>query len=132
MATLQFDGRKVTQLATRTMMAKRFNKNFMDEQPKALVFVKDAGIYIMSNMTYPKGKTPSSEGEVIYAEGFGEGASYDAMVDAVGGDDFAEYIDAAEVLSIATRYMATQKNGMPKTCKFIIEVHAETMNIYFK
>ena len=64
------------------------------------MFVKDDGIYIMSNGWEADGDG-SATSTVTYAVGFepavegpGWDAQYDKIRDAVGGDDFAEFISA--------------------------------------
>ena len=62
-------------------------------QGPALHFVKDSGIYIMSNglpIQEPKGE------RVAYAQGYDptQGDVYDKCVNAVGGDDFVEVVTA--------------------------------------
>ncbi len=60
-------------------------------QGPALHFVKDSGIYIMSN-----GRPAQEEkGRVVYAKGYDptQGDVYGKCVDAVGGDDFVEIVD---------------------------------------
>jgi hypothetical protein len=65
----------------------------LTEVPPALHLVKDAGIYLMSNGT-PMSPTFGDEPpyDVAYADGYGRNASYDAKVQAVGGDDFCQIV----------------------------------------
>lgn len=67
--------------------------------PRCFHLVKDAGIYLMSNgqpyLQNPKDvlRDPTTtHGWCIYAQGYGPAADYDAIRDAVGGDDFVEII----------------------------------------
>lgn len=65
----------------------------LGQVPPALHLVKDAGIYLMSNGT-PMSPTFGDEPpyDVAYADGYGRNASYEAKVQAVGGDDFCQIV----------------------------------------
>jgi hypothetical protein len=53
--------------------------------------VKDAGIYIMSgSKNVLSGSNQGTLHHVVYAEGYGQKADYDAIREAAGGDDFSE------------------------------------------
>lgn len=75
-----------------------------------LLLVKDDGIYLMSNGTphqesFPEEKTKV---HVVYAHTFGplqgdldsRSAQYDRIREAVGGDDFAEFVPLSAVSGI--------------------------------
>jgi hypothetical protein len=64
--------------------------------PPGLIWAKDEGIYLLSNGKSLPGQTPLSTGRVAYAVGFNPKTNpdyYDKQIDAVGGDDFGEFID---------------------------------------
>jgi hypothetical protein len=64
--------------------------------PPGLIFAKDEGIYLLSNGKCEPGQTPLSTGRVAYAVGFNPRSNedyYARQTEAVGGDDFGEFID---------------------------------------
>ncbi|MCA2999648.1 MAG: DUF3085 domain-containing protein [Rhodocyclaceae bacterium] len=116
MATLKFSTAEVRKLVDHAKAAKEHSANFehlLDKQfakegavpnahglyrsedmdltkiPAALDFVKDAGIYVMSN-GLPSLPGTSTRNYVVYAETYGADADYDHIRRAAGGDDFAE------------------------------------------
>lgn len=65
--------------------------------PARLDLVKDEGIYLMSNGA-PRWIEPGTKhSKVVYGLGYGPDADYGTLVAAVGGDDFALPLDAADV-----------------------------------
>ena len=95
----------------------------MDKIKPALHFVKDSGIYLMSNGS-PQlegsefGQT--SKSAVVYAHGYDPSVEdvYDKCRDAVGGDDFVESIDIATL------------PAMPANAQFlVIDVSAKRLAV---
>lgn len=71
-----------------------------DPAPSGLLFVKDAGIYLMAN-TDPRQMRGDDLGAVAcFADGYGPDADYEAVRLAAGGDDFAEFLPLIEVLRV--------------------------------
>jgi hypothetical protein len=93
---LEFDGPEVAKLIDLTARAKAHSPAWGEREAKpCLVVVKDDGVYLISNKIYPKGVTPASSGEVVYARGFNPKVDtnvWDRSHD-ISGDDFAEYIE---------------------------------------
>jgi hypothetical protein len=109
MATLRFPAAAVLTLVQHTLAARSHERSYFDEAPAhpQLVLVKDDGIYVMSNGLPPLmadgsvADTEKPEGKrfVVYAVGFDPGKDQDVWERArlaVGGDDFAEYLDLWE------------------------------------
>jgi hypothetical protein len=89
---------EVEKLVELTHYAKVHNKMFGHRKEiPGLILVKDQGIYLISTKTYPKGKSPATEGEVLYAKGFGPDADWDKVQSAAGGDDFAELLPLTDL-----------------------------------
>lgn len=64
--------------------------------PPGLIWVKDEGIYLLSNGAMKEGETPKSSGLISYALGYHPQKDSDVWEKsryAVGGDDFAECIE---------------------------------------
>ena len=64
--------------------------------PPGLIWVKDEGIYLLSNGAMKEGETPKSSGLISYALGYHPEKNSDVWENsryAVGGDDFAEAIE---------------------------------------
>lgn len=109
MATLTFPGAAVVELLAHAKTAAEHSAGYLND-PKpgpGLLFVKDSGIYLMSN---GKPGLPRDDGKpgfkVVYAEGYEpaktieeQGGDWDIQYDkirsAVGGDDFAEFLPAS-------------------------------------
>jgi len=63
-----------------------------NDVPEGLWFVKDDGIYLMTNACLSPDHNPG----VVYAAGYGPGpGTWERCRSAVGGDDFCEFIDTA-------------------------------------
>jgi hypothetical protein len=96
---LTFDGAAVLRELQHSLAATERRPNFGQQQdgltgtttPPGLWLVKDDGIYVMSNAV---GFQP------VYAQGYRAGSPgvWDRARDAVGGDDFCEFIDAGPEL----------------------------------
>jgi len=82
-------------LASGTLQANKFRIPYSDKHTdeKGVLFVKDDGIYVMN--AYAGGIPPNKLGTVAYAKGFDPNKDknvWDKSRDAVGGDDFGEFI----------------------------------------
>ena len=82
-------------LASGTLQANKFRIPYSDKHTdeKGILFVKDDGIYVMN--AYAGGVPPNKLGTVAYAKGFDPNKDknvWDKSRDAVGGDDFGEFI----------------------------------------
>ena len=92
MTTLTFKSNNhLKQLAERTLYSNKFKLPYQDKHTtkKGMFFVKDEGIYLMQSF-------PSKKNYVIYALGYNPKTNedcWDNCRDAVGGDDFAEFIN---------------------------------------
>ena len=85
--------------------------------PPSLWLVKDEGIYLMSN-----GKPAMPAGHnVVYADGYGKNADYDAVREAAGGDDFVEGLPIDE---------AIHPDNIPADAKWlVVELTEETITL---
>jgi len=125
---LVFDnGEALRRLAIGTMKAEKFRIPYTDQDTsdKGVLFVKDEGIYLMN--AYAGGKPPNELGTVVFAE------SYDPTKDedvwersrqAVGGDDFGEFIPLPEVVLRAI--------VMRQLNKLIIDMNSESYSVEFE
>ena len=82
-------------LASGTIQSNKFRIPYSDKHTdeKGFLFVKDEGIYVMN--AYAGGVPPNKLGTVAYAKGFNPNKDknvWDKSRDAVGGDDFGEFI----------------------------------------
>ena len=82
-------------LASGTIQSNKFRIPYSDKHTdeKGFLFVKDEGIYVMN--AYAGGVPPNKLGTVAYAKGFDPNKDknvWDKSRDAVGGDDFGEFI----------------------------------------
>ena len=128
MTRLVFDnGEALRRLAIGTMKAKKFRIPYTDQATsnKGVLFVKDEGIYIMN--AYAGGKPPNELGTVVFAE------SYDPTKDedvwersrqAVGGDDFGEFVPLPEIVLRAI--------VMRQLKKLIIDMNEESYSVEFE
>lgn len=97
---------KIAQLIVHTRNAEKHNGVFHQTHdrnfrripnpviPPGLVFVKDEGVYLMSN-GLTEGKSPGEAGVVVYAHGYDpqKNPDYYEKAAAFSGDDFCEFID---------------------------------------
>jgi hypothetical protein len=125
---LVFDnGEALRRLAIGTMKAEKFRIPYTDQDTsdKGVLFVKDEGIYIMN--AYAGGKPPNELGTVVFAE------SYDPTKDedvwersrqAVGGDDFGEFVPLPEIVLRAI--------VMRQLKKLIIDMNEESYSVEFE
>lgn len=128
MTRLVFDnGEALRRLAIGTMKAEKFRIPYTDQDTsdKGVLFVKDEGIYIMN--AYAGGKPPNELGTVVFAE------SYDPTKDedvwersrqAVGGDDFGEFVPLPEIVLRAI--------VMRQLKKLIIDMSEESYSVEFE
>ncbi len=108
MTKLTFSNQAVLRCVEHALAAPKHGKGYGDtgEAVPALFFVKDEGIYVMSNgeprdpitSTSPNGKHEIETSFVAYAKGYNprvgdRGENWDKCRAAVGGDDFSETID---------------------------------------
>ena len=112
MGLLKFDIKEVEKLIRHSLAAPKHAQIWFEREEgldpyPALWFVKDDGIYLMSNGD-PKLDADDGDGHyVVYAKGFDPRKDedvWDAARDAVGGDDFGESlaIDKAWIEDIET------------------------------
>ena len=128
MTRLVFDnGEALRRLAIGTMKAEKFRIPYTDQDTsdKGVLFVKDEGIYLMN--AYAGGKPPNELGTVVFAE------SYDPTKDedvwersrqAVGGDDFGEFVPLPEIVLRAI--------VMRQLKKLIIDMSEESYSVEFE
>lgn len=128
MTRLVFDnGEALRRLAIGTMKAEKFRIPYTDQatSDKGVLFVKDEGIYLMN--AYAGGKPPNELGTVVFAE------SYDPTKDedvwersrqAVGGDDFGEFVPLPEIVLRAI--------VMRQLKKLIIDMNEESYSVEFE
>lgn len=89
---LTFDMAQLRPIIEHARAAKEFRAAYGRKAEPSLFFVKDAGIYLMS-AGLPGLKVADGVGYVVaYADGFGPTARYEALKEAVGGDDFSEVL----------------------------------------
>jgi hypothetical protein len=104
----------VAKLVLTTVNADKWCKEYgrRGKAKPQLILVKDEGIYIISNKVYPDGKSPSSEGEVAYADGFNpKKVPFDQWWETahdISGDDFGYYL---KIDSLAERILRATHNG---------------------
>ena len=128
MTRLVFDnGEALRRLAIGTMKAEKFRIPYTDQDTsdKGVLLVKDEGIYLMN--AYAGGKPPNELGTVVFAE------SYDPTKDedvwersrqAVGGDDFGEFVPLPEIVLRAI--------VMRQLKKLIIDMNEESYSVEFE
>ena len=128
MTRLVFDnGEALRRLAIGTMKAEKFRIPYTDQDTsdKGVLLVKDEGIYLMN--AYAGGKPPNELGTVVFAE------SYDPTKDedvwersrqAVGGDDFGEFVPLPEIVLRAI--------VMRQLNKLIIDMSSESYSVEFE
>ena len=128
MTRLVFDnGEALRRLAIGTMKAEKFRIPYTDQDTsdKGVLLVKDEGIYLMN--AYAGGKPPNELGTVVFAE------SYDPTKDkdvwersrqAVGGDDFGEFVPLPEIVLRAI--------VMRQLNKLIVDMGEESYSVEFE
>ena len=103
MHTLKFKSNdNLRKLAQQTLKAKKFKLPYTNEttSKKGVYLVKDDGIYLMNAFSLAKGKTPSTEGFTVYAEGYDPSTNENVWEDSylVSGDDFGEFLEMTPVM----------------------------------
>jgi hypothetical protein len=94
--TLEFDRNDVQRVIEHMTTATEWGRGYDDDDEHdarpQLIFVKDEGIYLMSN-GLPEDIVEGETLFVAYAEGYDPTVETDNTWHAVSGDDFAEFID---------------------------------------
>ena len=111
MAKLEFDATAVLELLEHALNAPHHTSPYgLTQNPgPGLMLVKDAGIYLMSNRE-PRLPGTDTANKVVYARGYEDpdatasesewSEQYTKIRDAVGGDDFAEFLEASSFASL--------------------------------
>lgn len=104
MTKLIFPAEGVARVVRHALGSKKWGRGYgQTGQPKpCIIFVKDEGIYLMSNGE-PADIVKEPQRFVVYAEGYDPTKEdrmvvYDRAREAVGGDDFGDYIEIDEVI----------------------------------
>ena len=124
MHTLKFKNNdNLRKLALQTIKRKKFNIPYTNKttSKKGIYLVKDDGIYLMNAFSLAEGKTPSTEGFTVYAEGYDPSTNENVWEDSylVSGDDFGEFLEMTPVM------LASVHNGSDIT----IVLSAETVEM---
>jgi len=125
---LVFDnGEALRRLAIGTMKAEKFRIPYTDQatSDKGVLFVKDEGIYLMN--AYAGGKPPNELGTVVFAESYDPNKDEDVWErsrQAVGGDDFGEFVPLPEIVLRAI--------VMRQLKKLIIDMNEESYSVEFE
>lgn len=111
MTRLTFDKVAVRLLVEHAIAAPKHGMGYGHEGPTApcLILVKDDGIYLMSNGE-PCLPGQDSVNHAVYAKGYNpktDGDVWDKCRDAVGGDDFAEYMPVDQFAIVMSDRNAT-------------------------
>ena len=128
MTRLVFDnGEALRRLAIGTMKAEKFRIPYTDQatSDKGVIFVKDEGIYLMN--AYAGGKPPNELGTVVFAESYDPNKDEDVWErsrQAVGGDDFGEFVPLPEIVLRAI--------VMRQLKKLIIDMNEESYSVEFE
>ena len=128
MTRLVFDnGEALRRLAIGTMKAEKFRIPYTDQDTsdKGVLFVKDEGIYIMN--AYAGGKPPNELGTVVFAESYDPNKDeevWERSRQAVGGDDFGEFVPLPEIVLRAI--------VMRQLKKLIIDMNEESYSVEFE
>lgn len=128
MTRLVFDnGEALQRLAIGTMKAEKFRIPYTDQatSDKGVLFVKDEGIYLMN--AYAGGKPPNELGTVVYADSFDPNKDeevWERSRQAVGGDDFGEFIQLPEIVLRAIITLQLKK--------LIVDMNKESYSVEFE
>jgi hypothetical protein len=94
--TLEFDRHDVQRVIEHMTTATEWGRGYDDDDEHdarpQLIFVKDQGIYLMSN-GLPRDIVAGETSFVAYAEGYDPSVETYNTWDTVSGDDFGEFID---------------------------------------
>jgi hypothetical protein len=125
---LVFDnGEALRRLAIGTMKAEKFRIPYTDQDTsdKGVLLVKDEGIYLMN--AYAGGKPPNELGTVVFAESYDPNKDeevWERSRQAVGGDDFGEFVPLPEIVLRAI--------VMRQLNKLIIDMSEESYSVEFE
>jgi len=125
---LVFDnGEALRRLAIGTMKAEKFRIPYTDQDTsdKGVLLVKDEGIYLMN--AYAGGKPPNELGTVVFAESYDPNKDeevWERSRQAVGGDDFGEFVPLPEIVLRAI--------VMRQLKKLIIDMSEESYSVEFE
>ena len=128
MTRLVFDnGEALRRLAIGTMKAEKFRIPYTDQDTsdKGVLLVKDEGIYLMN--AYAGGKPPNELGTVVFAESYDPNKDeevWERSRQAVGGDDFGEFVPLPEIVLRAI--------VMRQLKKLIIDMSEESYSVEFE
>ena len=128
MTRLVFDnGEALRRLAIGTMKAEKFRIPYTDQDTsdKGVLLVKDEGIYLMN--AYAGGKPPNELGTVVFAESYDPNKDeevWERSRQAVGGDDFGEFVPLPEIVLRAI--------VMRQLKKLIIDMNKESYSVEFE
>ena len=128
MTRLVFDnGEALRRLAIGTMKAKKFRIPYTDQDTsdKGVLLVKDEGIYLMN--AYAGGKPPNELGTVVFAESYDPNKDeevWERSRQAVGGDDFGEFVPLPEIVLRAI--------VMRQLNKLIVDIGEESYSVEFE
>ena len=121
------NGEALKRLALGTEQATKFRIPYTEKHTdkKGFLFVKDEGIYLMN--AYAGGKPPNALGTVVYADSFDPNKDeevWERSRQAVGGDDFGEFIQLPEIVLRAI--------VMRQLKKLIIDMNKESYSVEFE
>jgi hypothetical protein len=125
---LVFDnGEALRRLAIGTMKAEKFRIPYTDQDTsdKGVLLVKDEGIYLMN--AYAGGKPPNELGTVVFAESYDPNKDeevWERSRQAVGGDDFGEFVPLPEIVLRAI--------VMRQLNKLIVDMGEESYSVEFE
>ena len=128
MTRLVFDnGEALRRLAIGTMKAEKFRIPYTDQDTsdKGVLLVKDEGIYLMN--AYAGGKPPNELGTVVFAESYDPNKDeevWERSRQAVGGDDFGEFVPLPEIVLRAI--------VMRQLNKLVIDIGEESYSVEFE
>lgn len=128
MTRLVFDnGEALRRLAIGTMKAEKFRIPYTDQDTsdKGVLLVKDEGIYLMN--AYAGGKPPNELGTVVFADSFDPNKDeevWERSRQAVGGDDFGEFVPLPEIVLRAI--------VMRQLKKLIVDMNKESYSVEFE
>lgn len=112
--TLYFDAADVRRVVEHALSSKKWSKSYFDTRRRRprpqMVLVHDEGVYLISNGD-PRDIVQGDESFVAYARGLDptrrdRGEVWDEAREAVGGDDFAEFLDLSPSMIMAIRHPA--------------------------
>jgi hypothetical protein len=109
------------------MKAEKFRIPYTDQDTseKGVLLVKDEGIYLMN--AYAGGKPPNELGTVVFADSFDPNKDeevWERSRQAVGGDDFGEFVPLPEIVLRAI--------VMRQLNKLIIDMSEESYSVEFE